>query len=69
MTEPDQQRYNRHIALFGAEGQARIAATIATIAGLGGLGCHVAQQLAMHLTSFVLSASLGAFFLWDVYLA
>lgn len=39
-------RYARHIALFGAEGQARIAAASVAIVGLGGLGCHVAQQLA-----------------------
>lgn len=39
-------RYARHMALFGAEGQRRIAATSAAIVGLGGLGCHVAQQLA-----------------------
>jgi molybdopterin/thiamine biosynthesis adenylyltransferase len=32
--------------LFGAEGQARIAETSVTIVGLGGLGSHVAQQLA-----------------------
>ena len=39
-------RYNRHMALFGAAGQERIAATCAAIVGLGGLGSHVAQQLA-----------------------
>lgn len=39
-------RYARHMAFFGAEGQLRIAATHAAIAGVGGLGCHVAQQLA-----------------------
>lgn len=38
-------RYSRNEALFGAEGQRLIAATKATIIGLGGLGCHVAQQL------------------------
>jgi len=42
MTE---SRYGRNEALFGAEGQHRIAGTKATIVGLGGLGCHVAQQL------------------------
>ena len=39
-------RYARHMALFGAQGQRRIAATRAAIAGTGGLGGHVAQQLA-----------------------
>jgi molybdopterin/thiamine biosynthesis adenylyltransferase len=40
------ERYNRNEGLFGAEGQKRIAATRVAIAGLGGLGSHVAQQLA-----------------------
>src|SRR5438270_4399266 len=39
-------RYSRNIALFGSEGQQRIAATSTLIVGLGGLGSHVAQQLA-----------------------
>jgi molybdopterin-synthase adenylyltransferase len=39
-------RYSRNEALFGAEGQAKIAATKVMIVGLGGLGSHVAQQLA-----------------------
>jgi hypothetical protein len=39
-------RYSRNEGLFGAEGQARIAGTKVTIVGLGGLGSHVAQQLA-----------------------
>lgn len=39
-------RYSRNEALFGVDGQERIANTKATIAGLGGLGSHVAQQLA-----------------------
>lgn len=42
----DRARYARHMALFGAEGQRRIASTRVVIVGLGGLGCHVAQQLA-----------------------
>lgn len=42
----DDPRYARHIGLFGVEGQERIAATSAAIVGLGGLGCHVAQQVA-----------------------
>jgi len=43
MTE---ERYARHLGLFGAEGQAEIAATSVAIIGLGGLGSHVVQQLA-----------------------
>jgi molybdopterin-synthase adenylyltransferase len=40
------ERFSRNEALFGAEGQRRIAATPVVIVGLGGLGSHVAQQLA-----------------------
>jgi molybdopterin/thiamine biosynthesis adenylyltransferase len=40
------ERYSRNEALFGASGQARISAAKVTIVGLGGLGSHVAQQLA-----------------------
>jgi molybdopterin-synthase adenylyltransferase len=48
-------RYARHMALFGAEGQERIAATSIAIVGLGGLGCQVAQQLAyLGVVDFVL---------------
>jgi hypothetical protein len=39
-------RYSRNEALFGPEGQAKIAVTKVAIIGLGGLGSHVAQQLA-----------------------
>ena len=39
-------RYSRNEALFGAEGQAKIAVTNVAVVGLGGLGSHVAQQLA-----------------------
>lgn len=40
---------------FGAEGQARIVATRAAIVGVGGLGSHVAQQLAyLGVTDFAL---------------
>lgn len=39
-------RFNRNELLFGADGQAKIAATSVAIVGLGGLGSHVAQQLA-----------------------
>lgn len=40
------ERYSRNEALFGTAGQERIAATKVAIVGLGGLGSHVAQQLA-----------------------
>lgn len=39
-------RFSRNKALFGADGQRRIAATPVVVVGLGGLGSHVAQQLA-----------------------
>ena len=39
-------RFSRNEALFGPEGQEKIAATKVTIIGLGGLGSHIAQQLA-----------------------
>jgi molybdopterin/thiamine biosynthesis adenylyltransferase len=45
-TVHDEERYSRNIALFGAEGQRKIAETKVVIAGLGGLGSHLAQQLA-----------------------
>ena len=49
------ERYARHVALFGAEGQARVGSSTVVIVGLGGLGCHVAQQLAyLGVRSFVL---------------
>jgi molybdopterin/thiamine biosynthesis adenylyltransferase len=40
------ERYARQETLFGAKGQDRIAQSAAAIIGLGGLGSHVAQQLA-----------------------
>lgn len=40
------ERYSRNEALLGAEGQLRIQETKVAIAGLGGLGSHVVQQLA-----------------------
>jgi molybdopterin/thiamine biosynthesis adenylyltransferase len=43
MTE---NRNSRNIALFGAEGQRRIAQAKVTIVGLGGLGASVAEDLA-----------------------
>jgi molybdopterin/thiamine biosynthesis adenylyltransferase len=42
----NEERYSRHLGLFGAEGQRRIAEAKVAIVGLGGLGAHVVQQLA-----------------------
>jgi hypothetical protein len=39
-------RFQRHGGLFGAEGQRRLGRCKVGIAGLGGLGSHVGQQLA-----------------------
>jgi molybdopterin/thiamine biosynthesis adenylyltransferase len=39
-------RYSRNEGLFGVDGQRAIAGAPVTIVGLGGLGSHVAQQLA-----------------------
>jgi molybdopterin/thiamine biosynthesis adenylyltransferase len=46
MAQPTSDRYSRNEALFAAAGQQAIGDTAAAIAGLGGLGSHVAQQLA-----------------------
>ncbi|MFZ6003084.1 MAG: HesA/MoeB/ThiF family protein [Actinomycetota bacterium] len=43
MSEPT--RFDRNIRLFGAAGQDKIEATHVVLAGVGGLGSHVAQQL------------------------
>lgn len=40
------ERYSRQEALFGTAGQQRLAATRVAVVGVGGLGCHVVQQLA-----------------------
>lgn len=51
----DEHRYSRNEALFGIDGQRRISKTRVAIVGLGGLGCHVAQQLAyLGITHFCL---------------
>jgi molybdopterin/thiamine biosynthesis adenylyltransferase len=46
VSEIDEARFSRQIALFGPEGQRRIRETRTLIVGLGGLGSHVAQELA-----------------------
>ena len=40
------ERYVRHEGLVGAAGQKKLARCRVGLAGTGGLGCHVAQQLA-----------------------
>lgn len=43
----DDNRFVRNELFFGEEGQRRIRATNCTIVGIGGLGTHVVQQLAL----------------------
>ena len=51
----DKERFDRQILLFGVAGQEKISSTRVAIVGLGGLGSHVAQQLAyLGVQSFVL---------------
>jgi molybdopterin/thiamine biosynthesis adenylyltransferase len=40
------ERYDRQVRLFGAVGQEKITSSRVAIFGLGGLGSHIAQQLA-----------------------
>jgi molybdopterin/thiamine biosynthesis adenylyltransferase len=50
-----EERYARHAGLFGAEGQRMISCCKVAIIGLGGLGSHLAQQLAyLGVTHFLL---------------
>lgn len=42
-----EERYSRQVALFGAAGQAALAAVRVVVVGLGGTGSHVTQQLAL----------------------
>ena len=41
------ERYDRNIRFFGREGQERLAAATVAVVGIGGLGTHVVQQLAL----------------------
>jgi molybdopterin/thiamine biosynthesis adenylyltransferase len=41
------ERFDRNIRFFGEEGQDRLAASHVVIVGIGGLGSHVVQQLAL----------------------
>jgi hypothetical protein len=47
MPESTDDRFMRQAALFGGEGQDRIRSTSVAIVGVGGLGTHVVQQLAL----------------------
>lgn len=40
-------RFDRHMPLFGAEGQAKLRQARVTVVGIGGLGTHVVQQLSL----------------------
>ena len=42
----ESERYSRNTALFGKRGQGRISDARVLIAGVGGLGSHIGQQLA-----------------------
>lgn len=46
-TDQDDDRFDRNERLFGKDGQAAIRATHVVLVGAGGLGTHVAQQLAL----------------------
>ncbi len=43
----DKERLDRNIRFFGKEGQRKISSLIVVIVGIGGLGTHVLQQLAL----------------------
>jgi len=43
----NKERFDRQMALFGEEGQMKIAAARVAVVGVGGLGTHVVQQLAL----------------------
>ncbi len=47
MGEYDNERFDRNERLFGKDGQAKIRAARVALIGAGGLGTHVAQQLAL----------------------
>jgi hypothetical protein len=47
MTYMKNGRFNRNEGFFGQEGQERIAASRVAVIGVGGLGTHVVQQLAL----------------------
>ena len=41
------ERYNRNILFFGKAGQERLTSASVAVIGIGGLGSHVVQQLAL----------------------
>lgn len=41
------ERYSRNVLFFGAAGQARLSAKSVVVVGVGGIGSHVVQQLAL----------------------
>lgn len=43
----DTERYDRNIRFFGKEGQEKLASAKVAVVGVGGLGMHVVQQLAL----------------------
>lgn len=43
----DSERYERNIRFFGQDGQDRLSAAHVAVVGVGGLGTHVVQQLAL----------------------
>jgi hypothetical protein len=47
VTVATNERYDRNVRFFGEQGQERIHETGVAVVGLGGLGSHVVQQLAL----------------------
>lgn len=47
MTTASEDRFTRQVALFGKAGQEKLGATSVAVVGVGGLGTHVVQQLAL----------------------
>jgi len=43
----DNERYDRNIRFFGKDGQGRLGAAKVAVVGVGGIGTHVVQQLAL----------------------
>ena len=41
------ERYDRNMRFFGREGQDRLSSASVAVVGIGGLGTHVVQQLAL----------------------
>ncbi len=47
VTVPTSERFDRNVRFFGEQGQERIHETSVAVVGLGGLGSHAVQQLAL----------------------